>query len=119
EVHGFREDLFLASAGANRLVVEPHGGIDLGVFIEPFRVDRVRERGARAVDEQLGGGGGRNASQRKGQQSAFGNEVHDQSVCESYQDIGERGATFRLDFELREVQFGCQSGSRFQNAQRR
>ena len=79
EVHRLREDLFLTSPGANRLVVEPHGGIDLRVFIEPLGIDRIGESGAGAVHEHLSGGSGRQAGQRRAEHGVFGNEVHHDS----------------------------------------
>src|ERR1019366_3156266 len=36
EIDGFREDLLLAAAGADGLVVEPDRGVDLNVFVEPL-----------------------------------------------------------------------------------
>ena len=53
EIDRLRQDLFLPSPGADGLIVEPHGGIDLCIFIEPLRVNRIREGRTRAVDHHL------------------------------------------------------------------
>ena len=53
EVHRAGGDLLDPAAAADRLVVEPHLGIDLRVFVEPLGVDRVRKRRPRAVDQRL------------------------------------------------------------------
>ena len=49
EVDGLRLDLRDAAAGADRLVVHADPGLLL-VGVGPFRVDRIRERGAGACD---------------------------------------------------------------------
>ena len=53
EIDRLREDLFLASARTDGLIVESHGRIDFGVFVEPFRVDRIRKRCTCAVYHHL------------------------------------------------------------------
>ena len=53
EVDCLRADLFLAAARADRLIIETHRRIDLGVFVEPLRIDRIRESRAGAVDGHL------------------------------------------------------------------
>ena len=44
---------FCPPPGADGLIIEPHGGIDLCIFIEPFRINRIREGRTRAVDHHL------------------------------------------------------------------
>src|SRR6266550_2258253 len=51
------EDLFLAPARSNRLVIKSYGWINLRVFIEPLRIDRIGERCACAVNHHLCRGG--------------------------------------------------------------
>ena len=53
EIDRLREDLFLPSTRADRLVIEPYGRIDLRVCIKPLRVNRIRKRRARPVDHHL------------------------------------------------------------------
>ena len=54
EIHGLLADLLLAAAGADGLVVDLDGGIDLAVGVEPLGVEWVREGRACAVDRHLG-----------------------------------------------------------------
>jgi hypothetical protein len=53
EIDRLSEDLFLASARANRLVIKADRWIDLRILIEPLRVDRIGERRPGAVNHQL------------------------------------------------------------------
>src|SRR5439155_2894770 len=50
EIDGARQKLPDATAGANRLIVDLNIRVELMVFVEPLRVDRIGEGGARAVD---------------------------------------------------------------------
>src|ERR1035438_2377362 len=54
EVHGAFGELPDSSAGADRLVVDLRVRIRFAELVEPFAVDRIRERGARRVDQHLG-----------------------------------------------------------------
>ena len=53
EIHRLRQDLLLSAAGSDRLIIKSHRGIDFCVFVEPLRVNWIRERRPRAVDHHL------------------------------------------------------------------
>ena len=53
EIDRLRHYLLLPASRTDRLIVEPYGRIHLRVFVEPLRVNRIRERRARAVDQHL------------------------------------------------------------------
>ncbi len=53
KIDRLRDDLLLAAAGADGLVIEADGGIDLRVFVEPLRVNRVGEGRAGAGHGEL------------------------------------------------------------------
>ena len=72
EVHGLRQDLLLTATGANALVVEGHGRIDLLVLVKPLLVDGLGKGGTCAVDEHLAGrAGGSEDGEDKGQSEFF------------------------------------------------
>src|SRR6266566_5125632 len=53
EIDRLCENLFLSAAGTDRLIIEPDGRIDLRVFVEPLRVNRIRKGRACSVDHHL------------------------------------------------------------------
>src|SRR5499427_10330776 len=53
EVNGALRDLPDPSTAPDRLVVEPHGRIDLRVFVEPLGIDGVREGCSRTIHQCL------------------------------------------------------------------
>ena len=53
EIDRLGQDLLLPAAGTDGLIIEPHGRIDLRVFVEPLRVNRIRKGRACSVDHHL------------------------------------------------------------------
>src|SRR5262249_12117114 len=54
EVHGLRENLLLPSTRSDRLIVEAHRWIDLGVGVKPFGINWVWEGRPRPINGHLG-----------------------------------------------------------------
>src|SRR4029077_15599842 len=91
EIDCLREDLFLPAAGTDRLIIEPHGRIDLRVFIEPLGVNRIWKRRAGAIDHHLRGCG----------------RAHSKCECESEENF--RPVGFRHTTKLPQPNSGGQN----------
>src|ERR1041385_4280905 len=53
KVNGLSDNLLLAAAGPDALIVESRAGIDFGIFIKPLGVKWVRKSCPSPIDEQL------------------------------------------------------------------